>query len=117
MLIVAVIFYLSFFTPPKLEIEEISSIDKVAHICMYGGLCFILWIEYLRTHRAVDWKHMTLGGILLPIIMSGCIELMQAYCTDNRSGDWLDFVANCIGVLLAALVGNYVLRPWFFKKK
>ena len=43
LIIVAIIFYLSFFTPPKTDVEEIPYIDKVVHICMYGGLCFILW--------------------------------------------------------------------------
>ena len=69
-------------------------IDKIVHICMYGGLCFILWIEYLRNHKAINWNHVIWGGIIAPVAMSGCIELMQAYCTDTRSGDWLDFLAN-----------------------
>lgn len=36
LIIVAIIFYLSFFTPPKTDVEEIPYIDKVVHICMYG---------------------------------------------------------------------------------
>ena len=51
-LTIAIILYLSFFKPPQTDMEEIPGIDKLAHICMYGGLCFILWIEYLRTHSA-----------------------------------------------------------------
>ena len=94
LIIVAIIFYLSFFTPPKTDMEEIPYIDKVVHICMYGGLCLILWIEYLRNHKTVNWNHVIWGGIIAPVAMSGCIELMQAYCTDTRSGDWLDFLAN-----------------------
>ena len=104
LIIVAIIFYLSFFTPPKTDVEEIPYIDKIVHICMYGGLCFILWIEYLRNHKAINWNHVIWGGIIAPVAMSGCIELMQAYCTDTRSGDWLDFLANSIGVGLAALI-------------
>ena len=56
LIIVAIIFYLSFFTPPKTDVEEIPYIDKVVHICMYGGLCFIIWIEYLRNHKAINWN-------------------------------------------------------------
>lgn len=62
LIIVAIIFYLSFFTPPKTDVEEIPYIDKVVHICMYGGLCFILWIEYLRNHKAINWNHVIWGG-------------------------------------------------------
>ena len=112
----AVIFYLSFFTPPKSNLEEIPNIDKLVHVCMYGGLCSILWFEYLRTHRMINWSHILWGGILAPIAMSGCIELMQTYLTTNRSGDWLDFLANSTGVLLAVLFGYYVIRPFLWRK-
>lgn len=43
--------------------------------------------------------------------MSGLVELAQAYLTGGtRSGDWRDFVANAIGVLLAVPIGRYGLR-------
>ena len=43
---------------------------------------------------------------LMPIVMSGCIELLQEYCTGGRrSGDWIDLAANATGVTLAALIG------------
>ncbi len=120
LLIVAIVLYLSFFTPPKTHLDEIPYIDKAVHLCMYGGLCIILWIEYLRVHDTVNWKHVVWGGIILPVAMSGCIELLQAYCTEDRSGDWSDFLANSTGVGLATLVGYYILRPlmWHtFRKK
>ena len=116
-LTIAIILYLSFFKPPQTDMEEIPGIDKLAHICMYGGLCFILWIEYLRTHSAIHWKRIIIGGILLPIAFSGGIELAQSYLTEHRDGDWLDLAANTTGVLLAALVGYYILRPIIWKKK
>lgn len=113
--VTAVICYLSFFTPPQTDMDGIPHIDKLVHLCMYGGLCFLIWLEYLRTHRSIDWKRMTWGGIILPIAMSGCIELLQAYATDTRSGDWLDFLANSTGVCLATLVGYHVLRPLLWR--
>ena len=33
------------------------------------------------------------------------MELLQAYCTTTRSGEWLDFCADSTGVLLGTLVG------------
>lgn len=111
LLTVAVIGYLSFFTPPKTDLNEIPYLDKIVHICMYGGLSTLLWIEYLLRHRSLDKRHLVTGAILCPIIMSGAIELLQAACTDNRSGDWLDFAANCTGVALASLSGYYFWRP------
>ena len=116
-LIVIVIFYLSFFKPPQTEMNEIPGIDKLVHICMYGGLCFFLWIEYLRAHPKIHRKRLVIGGILLPIFLSGAIELLQSYCTEHRGGDWIDFIANTLGVLSAALLGYYVLRPIIWKNK
>ena len=115
--VIAAIFYLSFFKPPQTDMGEIPGIDKLAHICMYGGLGLLQWIEYLRIHSTIDWKKITIGAILLPIALSECIELIQAYGTEHRGGDWLDLAANTTGVLLATLVGYYILRPIFWKKR
>ena len=115
LLTIAVIFYLSFFKPPQTDMGEIPGIDKFVHTCMYGGLCFLLWIEYLRIHRNINRLRMFIGGIILPITLSGVIELMQAYCTEHRGGDWLDFAANSLGVVLAAFVGYHILRPIIWK--
>ena len=49
---------------------------------------------------------MFLLAFLAPIVMSGLIELAQAHLTGgNRSGDWLDFLANSIGVVLGNVIG------------
>ena len=116
-LVILTIFYLSFFKPPQTDMETIPGIDKLVHLCMYGGLCTLLWIEYLRTHRSINrWKTL-IGAIILPIALSGLIEMLQSYCTEHRGGDWLDFVANSLGVLLAAMAGRYILRPIIWRKK
>lgn len=105
--IIGAILYLSFFIPPKTEMDEITNIDKLAHICMYGGLCTIIWWEYWRKHRSLSLMRTFVGAIVLPIALSGAIELLQEYATENRSGDWADMIANTIGVLLAALLGYF----------
>ncbi len=114
--IIISIFYLSFFTPPQTEMNEIPGIDKLIHTCMYGGLCLIIWFEYLQSHRSIHLIKVCIWGIIAPIIMSGIIELMQAYCTESRSGEWLDFYANSLGAVIAALIGFNILRPWMWKK-
>ena len=58
--IIVIILYLSFFTPPQTDMPEIPYMDKLAHICMYGGLCFLEWIEYLRKHSTINWKRIFL---------------------------------------------------------
>ena len=53
--IIAVIIYLSFFTPPKTDMGDIPGLDKLVHTCMYGGLCLVIWFEYLRSHRSINF--------------------------------------------------------------
>ncbi|CAK7061133.1 MAG: hypothetical protein PARBA_02269 [Parabacteroides sp.] len=117
--IIAIVIYLSFFKPPSLDVGKIPNLDKLAHICMYGGVSGMLWIEFLLNHRRYEdvlW-HAWIGAVLCPIAMSGIIEILQEYCTTYRGGDWLDFLANTIGVTLATLVAYFIIRPWMVKKK
>lgn len=111
-IVILAICYLSFFTPPKTDMGEIPNFDKVVHICMYGGLTVVIWFEYLRRNACIRRRHIALIGIALPVLMSGIIEILQATCTPNRSGDWLDFAANCTGVVLGCLFSRYVTHPF-----
>ena len=114
-IVIVAILFLSFFNPPHTDMEQIPYIDKIVHMCMYGGFVTIVWIEYFRIHRSIQTIHLILGGIIAPALMSGGIELLQEYCTENRGGEWLDFAANCTGVVLGALFGFFVSRPLIWK--
>lgn len=115
LLIVAIL--LACFLPvPETEMDDVPFIDKWVHILMYLVLSSSLWIEYLRSHTHIDYLKLCVGAIVLPIVLSGLIELGQAYCTTTRSGDWLDFLANVTGVGLGALLGFTVYRRHFLKK-
>lgn len=116
--IIITVIYLSFFKPPSIKAPLFEGIDKIVHFCMYGGLSGILWIEFLLNHRKdnLNLKHAVIGAIVCPILFGGLIELGQAYLTQYRGGDWLDFLANTTGVLVASLIAWYVLRPFILKK-
>lgn len=80
--------------------------DKWTHIAMYGGTCTMIWIEYMKCHEKTNAMRLFCMAWLAPVMMSGVIELLQAYCTEGRrSGDWLDFAANGIGATLASVIG------------
>jgi VanZ family protein len=116
--IIAIVIYLSFFKPPTVDVSQFPGFDKLAHLCMYGGLSGILWIEFLLNHRRYDdvlW-HAWIGAVFCPIAMSGIIELLQEYCTTYRGGDWFDFLANSCGVAVATLIAYFVIRPRMIKK-
>ena len=119
LLVIASVIYLSFFKPPTVErLTRFPGFDKIVHFTMYLGLSGILWLEFLwaqRRYHAPLW-HAWVGACFIPILFSGCIELLQEYCTDYRGGEWMDFLANSLGVITASLFSFYVLRPLFRRK-
>ena len=115
LLCVAAVWYLSLFViMPKTPVDDVPFIDKWTHLVMYCGTCSVMWWEYTRCHTRLQPAKLLLLAWLAPILMSGLIELLQAYCTTNRSGEWLDFAANSCGVTLAAVFG---LLWWRIKRK
>lgn len=108
LMVVAVIVYLSFFKPPSTSLGEITNFDKFVHACMYFGFCSVIWFEYLRSHTTLCPRRMALGGVVLPILFSGLVELGQKYLTLYRSGEWWDFASNTFGVFVA-LVGMLIV--------
>lgn len=94
-ILILVIWYLSLFTPPKIELANVRFIDKWAHLLMYGSLAFILWTEDWRARKTFTSMPRALALYIGPVAMSGLIELAQAYCTTNRTGDWLDLGRQC----------------------
>jgi VanZ family protein len=104
--LIAVIWYLSlFFNAPKTPFDSMQLIDKWVHFVMYGGTFGVLWIEYLRQHSHANFTKLFVWAWVAPILMSGLLELLQAYATTTRSGEWLDFAANSLGVTLGAVFG------------
>lgn len=89
--------------PEQTPLDGFDFIDKWTHLVMYGGLTGTIWFEYLRRHRSqpVAWRRCLMGAGLLPVAMSGLLELLQEYATTYRSGEWFDLAANATGVALA----------------
>ncbi len=107
----ALIWFLCLFViVPKTPLNDVAFIDKWTHLVMYGGTTSVMWWEYLRHHRRLVFWKLFLFAFIGLIAMSGVIELMQAYCTTNRSGEWLDFAANTTGVGLGTLIGLVMWR-------
>ena len=89
---------------------EVPLMDKWTHRVMYGVLTLVIWLEYIRAHKQMRGLRLLLLAFLAPIAMGGALELMQAYLTTCRSGEWLDFVANSIGAVVGAGCGLLASR-------
>lgn len=101
-----VIWILCLVPIPETPLSQINMVDKWTHIVMFGGWCTVLWLEYGLHHRVINIKQAIPYAIIFPILMGGLIEIVQQTCTGgNRSGDFIDFIADAIGVLLGATIG------------
>ena len=85
---------------------ELLSFDKLVHASIFFGLS-CLWLVYVYYHYQLTSVSISLT-ILLCIAYGGSIEIMQATLFSQRSGDWLDFIANSFGCFMGLL---------FFSKK
>lgn len=115
LIVLVIICYLSFFKPSATPQIEIPNLDKVAHFCMYFGLSMMVWVDLFRYKKVQPVFGWTLGFIL-PVIISGVIEILQSTLTSYRGGDWFDFLANSLGALSASLFMHYLAIPYLKKK-
>ena len=76
---------------PETPLDDVQFIDKWTHLVMY--------------HDSINWCKVVLLAAVGMILLGGLMELLQAYCTTTRSGEWLDFWADSAGVLLGSAVG------------
>jgi len=120
--VLIIVIWILCLTPwiPETPLDNVSLIDKWTHLVMYGTLTALIWWEYLRQHRELNASRLFLWAFLAPVAMGGLVELAQAYCTGgHRSGDWLDFAANSLGVVIGTLIGliiSVVFKKYRAKK-
>ena len=101
------IIFLSLYPSPRLPMMN-EGVDKLYHFIAY--LSLVLPLGYVQPKY-------TLLYLLILILISGTIEVIQPYV--NRYGEWLDFLANTLGIFVGFLVGritakfiNNKIRMW-----
>jgi len=110
LLLALAIVLLSLLPIPDIKLtEDVPLADKWTHMVMYGVLTLAIWIDYRRAHQQYNVWRLLIFAVLAPIAMGGTLELMQAYLTTCRSGEWLDFVANTIGVCIGSVIGILIM--------
>ncbi len=88
---------------PSVSIRSLLQFDKWLH----GGIFLVLTVWYTGQYaRRAYWK--IAFGLLL---FGGGIEVVQRFLT-YRSGDFLDFLANLVGVALGLAIALAGLGGW-----
>jgi hypothetical protein len=86
---------------------ELLSFDKWVHASIFFILV-ILFVLAITIHK--QNPKLVYLAILSSIAYGGLLEIMQAKVFSERSGDWLDFIANSFGCLMALIFYKKVLK-------
>ena len=113
MLVTVIIIVLSILPiPEKAPMSDFPLIDKWVHMVMYGGLAFIMWFDHVVRSGKVMSRNYVLWMVLYPIVLGGLMELVQAFFTTCRSGDWIDFEADAIGTAIGIGLSLLANKLW-----
>lgn len=112
-LVTAIIITLSTIPiPEKAPMSDVPLIDKWVHMLMYMGLVFVMWFDHVARNKRVAKRKHFLFMFLYATLLGGLMELVQAYLTTCRSGDWVDFEANAIGAAIGVGLSLLVNKIW-----
>ena len=92
-------------TVPQTQLSGVDNIDKIVHFIFFFGLALIAWWESAGRKQ----RHLSFWTRFL-------IEVLQDTITTNRSGDWLDFLADCAGVCVAQIIGGCLFHRFVPRK-
>lgn len=81
--------------------------DKFMHLAIFAIL-MTLWLSSFPNKL---WL-----GVLMLAAYGGLVELAQAYFT-SRMGDWWDWLADVLGIVLGLFCYKIGLLPWLQPKK
>ena len=103
------IIFVGSILPPS-SIQDIEVSDKLIHFVFYAVFSFFLFLFSHNVNFGLDtlikkWTFVFSIGTLLGFI----IEWIQYVLIPSRSGEWLDILANTLG-LIAMLSSTYLLK-------
>lgn len=84
---------------------ELLSFDKFVHASIFFVLTSFWLTHFFKMNNLSVFSMIFI--ILGCVAYGGLLEIMQATVFSQRSGDWLDFIANTFGCLIGL---------WFFSK-
>ena len=120
---VCAIAYVSLLREPRVVLPPINGIDKYVHMLMFLVLTWtLLWdsetLEWYRSGNGNSgrkvWKWWLIA-LIFPMIYGGLIEVLQEKYFFPRTGEWLDWGADCIGGVLG--IGTWLVGRWWYARR
>lgn len=94
------ILYVSLVRDPGISLPTFVGADKWVHALMYAILGGMVCWDCMRMKMS-GWR-LWFTAIVLPMLYGGAIEVIQEQWFAPRSGEWMDWGADCAGVIIGA---------------
>lgn len=99
------ILYFSLMPGPDIPRLLVDLNDKLVHAGIYFLSAGLIYLGFIRYNFNNSVPRVSLVVIIAVCIVFGAaIELLQHYLVPNRTGDWLDFLANSAGSIVCVLL-------------
>lgn len=76
--------------------------DKIYHVIAYFILS-ILWITYVKNNRNSNHIYTV---VILAVALGASLEVLQYLVNPNRTFDFLDMLANTVGVIIGTIIAS-----------
>jgi len=103
--VLVLLIYLHFMQAPSINLINLNQVDKLAHVLMF--FLTMMWFMYVTAK-----PHQLLVGVSL-ILFGLVLEYIQMNFLPDRTFEWLDWIADGIGVVLCFFIVR-VLTDKFF---
>lgn len=110
------ILYLSIArTLPVHDVPSFEGMDKLVHFLMYLGFAAVIAMDHYRLDVPFCSKKMFFWALLFPIAYGGLIEVLQENFFPPRTGEWIDWISDALGVVVGYFLARF-FSPRFVKK-
>ena len=107
--IVCTIAYVCLLREPHVTLPPVTDMDKWAHGVMYLVLALVMLWDNKKVGIPASYSWVIV--VLLAAIFGGFIEILQEYFFYPRTGDWMDWLADCIGTWVGVGIW-YIGQKW-----
>lgn len=111
--VTCVITYGCLLRKPIYSLPNIEHGDKWVHWIAFMLLTLVL----LWDSKKIDLKQWKIWSIaiLFPALYGGLIEILQQLFFYPRTGEWTDWLADCVGIAMGVIIG-LVIQKWYERR-
>jgi len=99
------------YIPKIISFADWLSADKLLHIFIFGIYGFLTLEGFTRYWEGrISKQNVVITGLLLGMVFAFFTEMMQKLVIPGRSGNYYDFLADVLGLLLGYLSWHLIRR-------